>query len=129
MLNAACREMLVAMAVTVLIVDDHAAFRSSARALLAAEGFEVVGEAPDGRGAIEAALRLRPDVVFLDIQLPDLNGFSVAERLVETAVPPKVVLVSARSASSYRLRLRSARALGFISKAELSGPVLAALVT
>lgn len=66
---------------TVLIVDDHHAFRESARALLDAEGFAVVGDAADGAGALAAVARLRPDVVLLDVQLPDVDGFAVADRL------------------------------------------------
>ena len=62
---------------TVLIVDDHPSFRLTARALLEAEGFEIVGEAEDGQSAIETARRLRPEVVLLDIQLPDIDGFGV----------------------------------------------------
>jgi DNA-binding NarL/FixJ family response regulator len=116
------------MAPSVLIVDDHAAFRRFARALLQAEGFEVVGEAEDGASALEAAARLRPAVVLLDVQLPDLDGFAVAEQLAEEADPPQVVLVSSRDASSYRRRLDRARARGFIPKGELSGAALSALV-
>ena len=74
---------------TVLIVDDHDAFRESASALLEAEGFAVVGEAADGGGAIAEAERLRPEVVLLDIQLPDLDGFAVAERLRTVPDPPR----------------------------------------
>src|SRR5262249_5647341 len=66
---------------TVLIVDDHAGFRESARALLEAEGFTVVGDAADGAAAVAAVARLRPDVVLLDVQLPDVDGFAVAGRL------------------------------------------------
>lgn len=116
------------MAVSVLIVDDHAAFRSSVRTLLLAAGFEVVGEAADGAAAGEAVVRLRPDVVLLDVQLPDTDGFSVADQLARAPAPPQVVLISTRDASSYRRRLRSVHALGFIAKAELSGPALTALI-
>src|SRR6266571_4153909 len=69
------------MAMTVLIVDDHATFRSLARDLLESEGFEVIGEAESGTSAIERAAALRPDLVLLDVQLPDLTGFEVIERL------------------------------------------------
>jgi DNA-binding NarL/FixJ family response regulator len=116
------------MAVSVLIVDDHAGFRAFARTLLSEEGFVVVGEAEDGAGALEAARNLRPDVVLLDVQLPDTNGFAVAERIAEDPDPPQVVLISTRDASTYRRRLDSALVRGFIAKAELSGPALAALV-
>jgi DNA-binding NarL/FixJ family response regulator len=73
----------------VLIVDDHDGFRSSARALLEAEGFDVVGEAGDAASALAAAARLRPEVVLLDIQLPGIDGFEVAARLAATPDPPE----------------------------------------
>jgi DNA-binding NarL/FixJ family response regulator len=114
---------------TVLIVDDHEDFRESARALLEAEGFTVVGVAADGIDALAAVERLRPDIVLLDVQLPDVDGFAVAERLALAPDPPQVVLVSSRDASVYGARLRAARAHGFIPKAELSGVSLAALVS
>jgi DNA-binding NarL/FixJ family response regulator len=113
---------------TVLIVDDHDGFRSFARALLQAEGFAIVGEAPDGASALAAAARLRPDLVLLDVQLPDLDGFQVAERLAARDDPPAVVLVSTREAASYRRRLADTPARGFIPKGELSGSALRALV-
>ena len=114
---------------TVLIVDDHEAFRESASALLEAEGFAVVGEAADGGAAITEAERLRPQVVLLDIQLPDIDGFVVAERLSAVPDPPRVVLISSREASSYGPRLDATPARGFISKRELSGASLTALVS
>jgi DNA-binding NarL/FixJ family response regulator len=116
------------MAVSVLIVDDHPRFRSLARSLLNAGGFDVVGDAGDGAAAVEATLRLRPDVVLLDVQLPDANGFAVAERIAQLPDPPQVVLVSTRGASSYAGRLEQPGVRGFIAKGELSGEALAALV-
>jgi DNA-binding NarL/FixJ family response regulator len=113
---------------TVLIVDDHDGFRSFAKALLEAEGFEVVGEAGDAASALAAAARLRPGVVVLDIQLPGVDGFAVAARLAVAPHPPQVVLVSTRDISSYRRRLATSPVRGFISKAELSGSALSALV-
>lgn len=117
-----------AMRPTVVIVDDHPEFRESASALLESEGFSVIGEAADGDQAIAAVERLRPQVVLLDIQLPDLDGFAVAERLAQTSDPPRVVLISSREATAYGPRLEGAAARGFISKRELSGTALAALV-
>jgi DNA-binding NarL/FixJ family response regulator len=113
---------------TVLIVDDHAAFRASARALLQASGFDVIGEAADGAEAIEAVLTLRPEIVVLDVQLPDLDGLAVAARLAEAPDPPAVVLVSSREAAAYGPRLKQVPARGFIAKSELSGPALAAMI-
>jgi DNA-binding NarL/FixJ family response regulator len=113
---------------TVLIVDDHAGFRSAARALLDAAGFEVVGEAVDGVSALAAVEQLRPEVVLLDLQLPDLDGFAVAERLAEHGSPPAIVLTSSRSIAAVRWRLEGNPAWSFIAKSELSGEALAAAV-
>lgn len=112
---------------SILIVDDQVDFRRSARALLEAAGFEVVGEAADGADALRATARLRPQLVLLDIQLPGVDGFEVAARLAEVADPPAVILTSSRGTRSYRRRLASSPALGFIAKSELSGETLAAL--
>jgi DNA-binding NarL/FixJ family response regulator len=116
------------MARTVLIVDDHAPFRALARALLQLEGFEVVGEAADARSALDAIRRLRPSVVLLDVQLPDLDGFEVTRRLAQAGDPPAIVLVSSRDSSAYRRRLAESPARGFIAKGDLSGAAVAALV-
>ena len=113
---------------TILIVDDHAGFRDAARALLQAEGFDVVGEAVDGIEALGEVQRLTPDVVLLDIQLPGLDGFAVAERLAAAGSPSEVVLISSREASSYGPRLAGAAARGFLAKADLSGVALARLL-
>jgi DNA-binding NarL/FixJ family response regulator len=113
---------------TVLIVDDHAAFRTSARALLQAEGFDVIGEATDGAEAVEAVAVLRPEIVLLDIQLPDIDGLTVAEQLAAGPHPPAVVLISSRDAAAYGPRLRDTPARGFIAKSGLSGEALAALI-
>ena len=113
---------------TVLIVDDHAGFRDAARALLEAEGFEVVGEAAGGVAALEEVARLTPDVVLLDVQLPDLDGFAVAEQLAATGATTAVVLISSREAASYGPRLSTAAARGFLAKGELSGAALARLI-
>jgi DNA-binding NarL/FixJ family response regulator len=112
---------------TVLIVDDHEGFRRVARELLEADGVEVVGEAADGESAITEAERLRPQLVLLDVQLPDIDGFEVAARLDEASDPPAVVLTSSYAANSYRRRLAQSPARAFIPKGELSGEVLAAL--
>ena len=111
------------MAVRVLIVDDHAPFRALARMLLVADGFDVVGEAGDGPGALVAVRDLHPDVVLLDVQLPGDDGFAVAETLAAHPPAPAVVLVSSRSRSDYGHRADDV-ARGFIAKAELSGAAL-----
>jgi DNA-binding NarL/FixJ family response regulator len=113
---------------TLFIVDDHPQFRSFARVLLDAEGFDVTGEAEDGESAVEAVERCKPDVVLLDIQLPGIDGFEVAERLARLPQGPRVVLTSSREAADYGTRVTEAPVRGFIAKRELSGRNLVALV-
>jgi DNA-binding NarL/FixJ family response regulator len=108
---------------TILLVDDHAGFRRSARALLVVEGFEVVGEAGDGREALRLASELQPELVLLDVQLPELDGFEVAERLVR-AGGPTVILISSRAARDYGGRVEASEAHGFIPKSHLTGAAI-----
>ncbi len=116
------------MAFSVLIVDDHPSFRQTARMLLELEGYDVVGEAPDGATALAVARDLRPDVVLLDVNLPDLDGFAVAERLTTAGDAPAVVLVSSRDGRDFGPLVRSSGARGFITKSELSGEALEAVL-
>ncbi len=115
------------MTMTVLIVDDHAAFRTFAHSLLEAEGFEVAGEAADGESALAAAEELHPDVVLLDINLGTIDGFEVARRLA-VASSPKVILISSRPAADYGTRIGEAPIVGFLPTQELSGEALHRLV-
>lgn len=112
------------MAVTVVIVDDHPGFRRMARRMLEAAGFDVIGEAADGRSALRSVACLQPDLLLLDIQLPDLDGFAVARRVAEAGPDVVVVLTSSRSATDYGARLSRCGARAFIPKEELSGPTL-----
>ena len=114
------------MAVTVLIVDDHPSFRASARTLLEAEGFEVVGEAENGETAVEAARELQPDLVLLDVQLPGIDGFVVADQLRKLEDPPVVILTSSRDRADYGRCIGECGAQGFVPKADLSGAAIAA---
>jgi DNA-binding NarL/FixJ family response regulator len=116
------------MGAKILIVDDYAPFRRSARRMLEAAGFDVVGEAADGTSAFDAVRELRPDVVLLDVQLPDVDGFEVARRLAAEPDVPVVILTSVRDAADYGRRLPRAPVRGFISKAELSQQRFSALV-
>jgi DNA-binding NarL/FixJ family response regulator len=113
---------------TFLVVDDHPTFRKTARTLLESEGFEVVGEAVDGASAIEAAASLQPDVVLLDIYLPDMEGFEVAKALRRNGNAPTVILTSSRDSRDFGPLVERSGARGFIAKADLSGPALEALL-
>jgi DNA-binding NarL/FixJ family response regulator len=113
---------------SILIVDDHAAFRAIARDLLQANGFEVVGEAADGQQAIAETVRLRPEVVLLDVRLADLDGFEVTRRLLRCERPPAVVLVSTMDSADLGRRIETSGARGFITKSRLSGDTLRALL-
>jgi DNA-binding NarL/FixJ family response regulator len=117
-----------AVARTVLIVDDHESFRTSARRVLQDAGYEVVGEVADGAGALVAARRLRPAIVLLDIRLSDIDGFEVAQRLTGDADPPAVVLISSHDRAEFAEMIARSSARGFLPKADLSGPALDALL-
>jgi DNA-binding NarL/FixJ family response regulator len=116
------------MATTILIVDDHPSFRSSARRVLEAGGFAVVGEAEDGESGVTAARDLHPDVVLLDVGLPDGDGFLFAARIKRLDDAPDVVIVSSRDPSDFGPLVATCGACGFVSKADLSGDAVAALL-
>jgi DNA-binding NarL/FixJ family response regulator len=101
----------------VLVVDDHAGWRDVARRMLSAR-FDVVGQAADAASALTLAEALRPDVVLLDVELPDADGFTVARALAGFVAPPHVVLVSVRTDHG-RLVERSG-VCGFVAKADLT---------
>jgi DNA-binding NarL/FixJ family response regulator len=108
------------MGVRVLIVDDHAGFRAHARRLLECEGYDVVGEASDSAAAVEAAHELQPELVLVDIYLPDEDGFELTTRLGELPNPPVVVLTSSRDYTELEECVSECGASGFVPKSELS---------
>jgi CheY-like chemotaxis protein len=113
---------------TALIVDDHPSFRRFARKLLESAGYLVVGDAEDGTSAIDAVGTLRPDVVLLDVLLPDMSGFDVAKALAARPERPLVVLTSSRSSSDLGQLVQTEHAQGFIAKRDLTVATFAALV-
>jgi DNA-binding NarL/FixJ family response regulator len=112
------------VAATVLIVDDHEGFRRFARRLLEAGGLTVIGEAPDAAAAIQATEQLAPDMVLLDVKLPDRDGFAVA---AEIAHRTAVVLTSSHELDDMRTRVERTSARGFIAKDDLSAEALVAI--
>jgi CheY-like chemotaxis protein len=103
--------------VSVLIVDDHASFRGLARRLFERAGYSVVGEASDGESTLAAVAEFRPDVVLLDVLLPDASGFAVADRIAAEPEHPIVLLTSSRSAADYGSAVAGRR---FLAKSDLT---------
>jgi DNA-binding NarL/FixJ family response regulator len=120
---------MAGMGVNVLIVDDHHSFRILARKLLEADGYHVVGEVSDGAAAVAAVALLRPDLVLLDIHLPDHDGFEVTRQLIERVPTCQVVLISSRDASDYGRCLQQCGARGFIPKDQLCTAALTELLS
>jgi DNA-binding NarL/FixJ family response regulator len=116
------------MAGTVVIVDDNDGFRAGTRALLDAEGYEVIGEAGDGASGSRLVRSVQPDVALLDVQLPDTDGFAVARHLRDASCRTLVVMISTRDASDYGGAVSACGALGFIAKSELCGEALRSLL-
>lgn len=108
---------------TVLIVDDHAPFRALARELLQGDGYDVVGEAADGRAGLVAAKSLQPDVVLLDVRLPDMDGFQVAGHLADCCTAA-VVVTSSSDDPLYPERATTSGARGFVAKHDVCGAAL-----
>jgi DNA-binding NarL/FixJ family response regulator len=117
------------MPLSVLIVDDHPGFRATARMLLDLEGYRVVGEAADGCSAVRAVRELRPELVVLDVNLPDIDGFEVSRRVTANGHSPAVVLVSSREGADFGPLIESSGARGFISKGDLSAASLERLLS
>lgn len=112
----------------VLIVDDNSAFRAAARQLLERAGFVVVAEAGDGGEGLRAAKEHTPDFAIVDVQLPDLDGFELAERLQALDPAPQVILTSSLDGTDFGALVASSSALGFIPKAELSSRAIERLL-
>jgi CheY-like chemotaxis protein len=111
----------------VLIVDDNDGFRTTARTVLECEGWEVA-EAATGEEGVRRTQELRPSLVLLDIGLPDLDGFAVAERIAQLPAPPQVILTSSRDGGDFGSLLTACPCVcGFIPKGELCGEAIRAL--
>lgn len=115
------------MVLRLLLVDDDPRFRQLARRALAGGELELVGEAGDGAEALRLVAALAPDVVLLDIGLPDLDGAEVARRLPGPPAGPVVILISSRDAD-YGVRMARGVARGFLAKSALSSAAVIELV-
>lgn len=112
----------------VLLVEDHAVVREGTRRILEQDAaIEVIGEVEDGESAVESALRLRPDIVLLDVALPKLNGIEATRRIRLEDSPPFVLLLSAYDDQDYVVSAIEAGASGYLLKTASSEDLLAAL--
>ena len=114
------------MRTTVVIVDDHQCFREQAAQLLELDRFAVVGDAGTGARGVEVSRRLTPDLVLLDVGLPDASGFDLVGAMHETGAA--VVLTSTRAVDDYGRRVAESGAEGFIAKEDLTGTAIRSLL-
>jgi DNA-binding response OmpR family regulator len=112
----------------IVIVDDDPSFLATVRVLLEAEGFIVVGEALNGRDGVAAVAEFDPDIVLVDVNLPDIDGFEVVQQIADGGRAPPVVLTSIRSASDFGALVETSGAQAFITKADISGEALAKIL-
>lgn len=114
---------------SVLLVDDQETFRDIARDQLATDSsFLIIGEAADGTGAIELTSRLHPNVIVMDIQMPDMNGIEAARRILKDDPSVRIVLTSMGDDAEYGPLAREIGACGFLPKRELSASSVHALI-
>ena len=116
------------MIITVLIADDHAVVRDGLRLLLENQSdIRVIGEVADGREAVEAAIRLKPDVVLMDLAMPLLNGTDAAAQILEKQESAKIVMLSMHSTVEHVFRALQAGALGYLRKESAGNEVVDAV--
>jgi DNA-binding response OmpR family regulator len=116
------------MVQTILVVDDHPSFVAAARFVLESEGFTVVAVARDGESAVAETLRLAPDIVLLDVSLPDIDGFETAARIRAAGAKAAIVFTSSRDRADFGSLIADSGGRGFIAKAELTGDGVRALL-
>ena len=114
---------------SVLVVDDQQVFRNIARSTLGTDvTFEIIGEAVDGGNAIEMTEKLHPEVIVMDIQMPDMSGIEAARKILSEMPNMKIVLTSMGEDAEYEPLAREIGACGFVSKRELSASAVKALI-
>jgi len=117
------------MTVTVLLADDHAVVRDGLRALLETGDLQVVATAGNGREAVAEALRLRPDIVIMDIAMPELDGVEATRRIVEKCPETRVLILSMYLSAEHIYRALQAGAQGYVLKESAGEEVVEAIRT
>ena len=112
----------------ILVIDDNAAFRRALSRVLETERFTVIAEAATGASGVQLAREYHPDLVIVDVQLPDTDGFDAAEQLAALHLPMEVILTSGLDSSDLGSLITESSARGFIPKAELSVGAIDALL-
>src|SRR5207248_8784108 len=116
--------------VRILVADDHEVVRRRVRALLESQSnWQVVGDAIDGRDAVRQAERLKPDVVILDITMPDLNGIDATRQILKALPPTEVVILTMHESENLVRRILEAGARGYVSKSDLGRNLVEAVDT
>jgi two-component system nitrate/nitrite response regulator NarL len=116
--------MIGAVPISVLLIDDDPSFRVLAQRAISGAGMSVIGEADTAREGIKAARDLQPDVVLVDVGLPDCDGITLAQELSALPWGPRVIVTSVDQDVATPDEVERSGASGFISKHELSGPGL-----
>jgi len=116
--------------IRVLLADDHAVLRAGLRALINAEpDMEVVGEAGDGVEAVERTRELQPDVVVMDIAMPRLNGLEATQRIAESGLHAKVLVLTMHSEEQYLLQVLQSGGAGYVLKRSADTELMEAIRT
>lgn len=118
------------MTISVLIADDHSVVRDGLRLLLESQSdIRVVGEVADGREAVDAAVRLKPDVIVMDLAMPQLNGIDAATQIVERLDHARIIMLSMHSTVEHVFRALQAGAMGYLRKESAGSEVADAVRT
>ena len=115
------------MSVRIVLADDHQVMRQGLRALLEREQFHVVGEASNGRDAMATAESLHPDVVVLDLGMPELNGLDAAQQIVRASPTTKVIALTMHTEDSYVLAALRAGCKGYVLKSQAGADLVQAI--
>jgi DNA-binding NarL/FixJ family response regulator len=112
----------------IVIVDDHAVVRRGIRALLESQpGWEIVGEATTGREAVDLAKRLQPDIVIMDLSLPELNGLDATRQIVKDSPRTEVIVLTMHQSEELARNVLQAGARGYVLKSDADQNLIAAV--